>query len=366
MSQLTKERSSYLKYILKIKRSKFAYIVLFVTIFAKMIWVLKDTLPESSLFNLDINFVITRFISSLDPIKLKIINISSVIWSLLIITIFELSNSGNINKLSLSRVKFSEGGKYSDLIYFLIMVFEDKIKYIAIFATLGFSRVSDSFRSFLDITYEKWIPFDLFSNNFSVFCIFIFGLLLLEFCDFFGHWISHKFFWEEMHELHHSATEMTILSGSRNSILEKTVLGIIKAPMNILAILIIDQSIQQGIWSVFILWSIYQLGAEFFNYLGHSSCKFIFPKPLSYIFLSPSLHWIHHSDNPKHFDKNLGAVFTIWDRIFGTYLDETHLKDVTGFGVKNTEWNKHNPLYCYYIMPLKRTYKKGKRLLGIS
>ena len=90
-----------------------------------------------------------------------------------------------------------------------------------------------------------------------------------------------------------------------------------------------------------------------------------FPKPFSYVFLSPSLHWIHHSDNPKHFNKNLGTVFTFWDRVFGTYLDETNLKDVTGW-VKNNEWNKHNPLYCYYIMPLKRTYKKGKSILGIS
>ena len=31
-----------------------------------------------------------------------------------------------------------------------------------------------------------------------------------------------------------------------------------------------------------------------------------------------------------------------------------------------SEWNKHNPFYCYYIMPLKRTYKKGKRLMGRS
>ena len=366
MNQLNKEKTSYLKYILNIRRSKFAYILLFCATFAKIIWTLRDKFPQLSLLNIDINLLITQSINSLDPTKLKIINISSIFWSLLIISIFELTKSGNIKTLSLSRVKFSEGGKYSDLIYFLIMIFEDRVKYLAILATLGFYKISDTFRLFLDTTYEKLIPINLFSNNLSIFCLFIVGLLMLEFCEFFGHWLSHKFFWEEMHELHHSATEMTILSGSRNCILEKTIQRILRAPVDILAILIINQSVQQGTWSVFLFWSFYQLCKEFFNFLGHSSCKFIFPKPFSYVFLSPSLHWIHHSDNPKHFNKNLGTVFTFWDRVFGTYLDETHLKDVTGFGVKNNEWNKHNPLYCYYIMPLKRTYRKGKRILGIS
>ena len=53
-------------------------------------------------------------------------------------------------------------------------------------------------------------------------------------------------------------------------------------------------------------------------------------------FLSPSLHLIHHSNNPKHFDKNFGFVFVFWDKLFGTYLDETNLKEIHGFGVEGT------------------------------
>ena len=46
--------------------------------------------------------------------------------------------------------------------------------------------------------------------------------------------------------------------------------------------------------------------------------------------MSPSLHWIHHSINPEHHDKNLGFVFPFWDKIFGTYLDESHIKNISG------------------------------------
>ena len=112
MNQLNKEKTSYLKYILNIRRSKFAYILLFCATFAKIIWTLRDIFPQLSLLNIDINLLITQSINSLDPTKLKIINISSIFWSLLIISIFELTKSGNMKTLSLSRVKFSEGGKY--------------------------------------------------------------------------------------------------------------------------------------------------------------------------------------------------------------------------------------------------------------
>ena len=45
-------------------------------------------------------------------------------------------------------------------------------------------------------------------------------------------------------------------------------------------------------------------------------------KPISYFLQSPALHWLHHSNNPKHFNCNIGNTYTIWDKLFGTYIDE--------------------------------------------
>ncbi len=52
---------------------------------------------------------------------------------------------------------------------------------------------------------------------------------------------------------------------------------------------------------------------------------------LEYIFITPSNHRIHHAQNDDYLDANYGGVFIIWDRIFGTYIDERDdLKPVYG------------------------------------
>ncbi|MFK7824587.1 MAG: sterol desaturase family protein [Oligoflexales bacterium] len=38
-----------------------------------------------------------------------------------------------------------------------------------------------------------------------------------------------------------------------------------------------------------------------------------------YIFVTPNSHRVHHSSGKKSFDSNFGAVFSIWDFLFGTY-----------------------------------------------
>lgn len=44
---------------------------------------------------------------------------------------------------------------------------------------------------------------------------------------------------------------------------------------------------------------------------------------LEYIIVTPSHHRAHHSSNPEYLDKNYGDMLIIWDKIFGTYVEET-------------------------------------------
>ncbi len=76
--------------------------------------------------------------------------------------------------------------------------------------------------------------------------------------------------------------------------------------------------------------------------------------------MSPSLHWLHHSSNPKHYDCNFGAIFTFWDKLFSTYLDETNLDDISEFGVINTEYNKHHPAFSYAVLPVLLVMRRIK------
>lgn len=41
------------------------------------------------------------------------------------------------------------------------------------------------------------------------------------------------------------------------------------------------------------------------------------------VVVTPSAHRVHHGSNPEYIDKNFGAVFIVWDRLFGTYVAES-------------------------------------------
>lgn len=44
---------------------------------------------------------------------------------------------------------------------------------------------------------------------------------------------------------------------------------------------------------------------------------------LEYIFVLPAHHRVHHGSNPLYIDKNYANFLIIWDKLFGTFQDET-------------------------------------------
>jgi hypothetical protein len=63
---------------------------------------------------------------------------------------------------------------------------------------------------------------------------------------------------------------------------------------------------------------------------------------LEFIFSTPSHHRVHHGKNEIYIDKNYGALFIIWDRIFGTFEPET---ETVEYGIKSTI-TTHNPVWA--------------------
>ncbi|KGO94839.1 sterol desaturase family protein [Flavobacterium subsaxonicum] len=43
---------------------------------------------------------------------------------------------------------------------------------------------------------------------------------------------------------------------------------------------------------------------------------------LEYVFITPSLHGVHHASDEKYLDKNYGDMFVFWDKMFGTFQVE--------------------------------------------
>lgn len=46
---------------------------------------------------------------------------------------------------------------------------------------------------------------------------------------------------------------------------------------------------------------------------------------IEWLFNTPSHHRVHHGRNPGYIDRNYGGVLIIWDRLFGTFVDEDAL-----------------------------------------
>ena len=43
-----------------------------------------------------------------------------------------------------------------------------------------------------------------------------------------------------------------------------------------------------------------------------------------WLLIAPRMHLIHHSIDPKHYGSNYGSMLPIWDRLFGTCVDDSH------------------------------------------
>ena len=60
------------------------------------------------------------------------------------------------------------------------------------------------------------------------------------------------------------------------------------------------------------------------------------------VFNTPSIHRVHHARNPKYIDRNYAGVLVIWDRLFGTYVEEDDAVPCE-FGIIG-QVHSHNPI----------------------
>jgi sterol desaturase/sphingolipid hydroxylase (fatty acid hydroxylase superfamily) len=64
------------------------------------------------------------------------------------------------------------------------------------------------------------------------------------------------------------------------------------------------------------------------------------------VFNSPSNHRVHHASNPDYIDRNYGGVLIIFDRMFGTYVEE-RADEPCRYGLVQP-LQSHNPLWIAF------------------
>lgn len=66
---------------------------------------------------------------------------------------------------------------------------------------------------------------------------------------------------------------------------------------------------------------------------------------LEYVFVTPSQHRVHHATNAHYLDKNYGGIFSVWDRLFGTFAEE---REAPVYGTTRP-LGSHNPLWANIV-----------------
>ncbi|MEA3082713.1 MAG: hypothetical protein QOC89_410 [Paraburkholderia sp.] len=131
-----------------------------------------------------------------------------------------------------------------------------------------------------------------------------------EFCYYWYHRASHRirFFWAT-HAVHHSPNQLTLSSAYRLGLTGKlTGSAIFFTPLVFLGV---RPEIVLATLSFNLLYQFW-LHNTWTPKLGW----------LEYVFNTPSAHRVHHASNVDYLDANYGGVLVIFDRLFGTYVEE--------------------------------------------
>lgn len=136
------------------------------------------------------------------------------------------------------------------------------------------------------------------------------GFLAVEFAYYWFHRASHGIRWLwASHSVHHSATQMTLLSSLRLGWTNLFSAGwVFYVPLVLAGF---DPRLVFGLLALNLRYQFF-LHTEAVGKLG----------PVEWIFNTPAHHRLHHASNDIYIDRNYGGVLIVFDRLFGTLATE--------------------------------------------
>jgi len=142
-------------------------------------------------------------------------------------------------------------------------------------------------------------------------------ILLLDFIGMYcSHFLLHKFKWLwKFHMVHHSDTHVDVTTGTRHHPGD----WLIREVFALVAVIITGAPVA--------FYFFFRFCNVVFTYLTHANINMPawLEKPLSWVFVTPNVHKFHHHFERPWTDTNFGNIFSIWDRIFGTFVyDDVH------------------------------------------
>jgi alkylglycerol monooxygenase len=165
--------------------------------------------------------------------------------------------------------------------------------------------IAASFYQLYYFIYDNYRVFEIPSNAFIWFLL----ILMTDFVWYWYHRLGHEvnFFWAA-HIVHHHSEAFNFTTAARITTFQaiiRTGFWCILPFLGFHPSMVITMLLVHGAYSFF---THTQLVGKI--------------KWLEYVFVTPSVHGVHHASDEKYLDKNFGDMFTFWDRLFGTFQSE--------------------------------------------
>lgn len=160
---------------------------------------------------------------------------------------------------------------------------------------------------------------------------YIICILAIDFCRYWAHRVAHEQrFWWATHVPHHSSEHYNFSVSFRLSWVQ-----------HIKVVFFIPVALMGFNPVVFFICNQIEVLYQFWI---HTEYIHKLPKPIEYIFTTPSHHRVHHGSDDKYLDKNYGSTLIIWDRIFGTFQPE---EERPTYGITKPV-NSYNPVFLVF------------------
>ena len=175
----------------------------------------------------------------------------------------------------------------------------------------------------------------------------IIAIAALDFAaQYLVHYLLHKVKWMwRFHMIHHSDTHVDATTATRHHPGDYVMREVFALGMVIIF----------GIPLAYYLF--YRMVTVFFGYLTHAN--FYMPpkldKVLSYVFVTPNMHKFHHHYEMPWTDSNYGNVFSVWDRLFGTFTYED--PRAVRYGLDILDDNKDENIAYQLMIPFNKKIK---------
>ncbi|WP_164848379.1 sterol desaturase family protein [Halobacteriovorax sp. HLS] len=211
------------------------------------------------------------------------------------------------------------------------------------------------------ICFKVFIPYELFSiaklvhdkgigllNYFQLTGVgyYVSSVILLDLVIYWQHRLFHtsNFLWR-FHRVHHSDKFLDASSAFRFHPIEM----FLSFGVKVFFIVALGLSPQGVI--------VFEVLLSSFAIFNHANLRLSnrLNRHLARFFVTPDFHLVHHSDQRKIHDSNYGSFLSLWDKVFGSYLDsDIYLNDEFVTGLETPTKDKSVKIVSMLKLPFEK------------